>query len=246
MYLITILSFAILGGVIPSLLWLLFWLKEDDKNPEPKNIIFRTFIYGMLSVPLVLIVQWFVNIFILGGEDVGVMFILNYFLAVLALGSWAFAEELFKYYGAKFGALKSKANDEPVDPMIYMITAALGFTALENTLFLVNSLIHANPEVAILTGSMRFIGATLLHVASSGIIGAFISFSYYKNKILKFRFLLIGLALATILHTVFNSFIIRGEYWGGMFNVIGFTMVWIVIIILILVFEKVKKLKFMI
>ena len=46
--------FALLGGVLPALLWLWFWLKEDKKRPEPRGLILLAFIAGMLTVPVVL------------------------------------------------------------------------------------------------------------------------------------------------------------------------------------------------
>jgi RsiW-degrading membrane proteinase PrsW (M82 family) len=93
---------------------------------------------------------------------------------------------------------------------------------------------------AFITGNMRFIGATLLHVSSSAIIGIFMAMSYYKNEYFKQRYLLSGFILSVALHSIFNSFIIR----AGNFTVVGFSLVWVSVIIIILMFEKIKyKLK---
>ncbi len=35
-----------LGGVLPALLWLTFWLMEDRCEPEPKRYLLLTFIAG--------------------------------------------------------------------------------------------------------------------------------------------------------------------------------------------------------
>ena len=48
-------------GIIPSFLWLLFWLREDKEDPEPRGLIFLTFLSGMLAVILVLPIQRFIN-----------------------------------------------------------------------------------------------------------------------------------------------------------------------------------------
>ena len=48
------LAIALLVGIVPSLIWLWFWLKEDSRRPEPRGMILRTFLAGMAAVPLVL------------------------------------------------------------------------------------------------------------------------------------------------------------------------------------------------
>src|SRR3989338_10517093 len=108
----------------------------------------------MLAVPLVLPLEQ--RIQIVFAASPALIFVL-----------WAAAEELFKWLAARFSALRSKQYDEPIDAVIYLLTAALGFAALENTLFLVASFSKLNFLGVIATGNLRFIGATLLHVLSS-------------------------------------------------------------------------------
>ena len=85
---------------------------------------------------------------------------------------------------------------------------------------------------------MRFIGATLLHTASSAIVGAFIAFSLRKNKKNLKRNTCIGLAVAGLLHFAFNYLII--ESGGG--NILKILLpLWLIIIALIFIFEKVKS-----
>ena len=52
-----ILVLAFIGGTIPSLLWLWFWTKEEEKKPEPKGILTAVFILGMLAVIFVLPIE---------------------------------------------------------------------------------------------------------------------------------------------------------------------------------------------
>ncbi len=172
---------AILGGVLPALIWLMFWLRED-KNPEPPKLIIRSFLYGMYMVPLTLIFQHIIKFIFIQDKSIKYVFLTNYSMAILTIVLWVIIEEYLKYRAAYHGGLKTKHNDEPIDPTIYMITAALGFAALENTLYIFWPLLTGNSLFALIDGNMRFIGATLLHVATAAIIGLFISFSFYKNK----------------------------------------------------------------
>lgn len=236
MHILNTVLLAILGGILPALAWLSFWLREDA-HPEPKKLILRSFLFGMCAVPFALVVQFTISFFLTNDQGIQTLFYTNYLLAILAIILWAACEEYFKYKAAYFGGLKTKDNDEPIDPMIYMIAAALGFSALENTLFIFWPLLAGDSTTAFMTGNMRFIGATMLHVATSAIIGIFASFSFYKNKEIKRKNFIIGFIIAVALHTVFNSFIIRAEE----FTVFGFAIVWLTIVIIIMIFEKVKK-----
>ena len=130
--------------------------------------------------------------------------------------------------------------DEPIDPMIYLITTALGFAALENTLFLINSLSNGGFVESIITGNMRFIGATLLHTISSGTIGLAMGLTFYKKPRTRMVALIIGIILAIILHTFFNFLIINSSGNGILWVFAG---VWILVVLLILLFEKVKHIK---
>ncbi len=235
------LAVAFAGGILPAFIWLFFWLKEDEAHPEPNSLIILTFFLGMLAVPFAFVIQIFTEAVLIGNYTIQEVFVSNYILAIVTIVIWAAAEEIVKYWAAHIGGLSRKANDEPIDPIIYLITAALGFAALENTLFLLNPLFSGESTVAFITGNMRFIGATLVHVGSSAIIGIFISLSYYKNSFFKKRYLLSGFILSIALHSVFNSFIIKGGMKGAEgFTMLGFFLVWFSIIVVILAFEYVK------
>ena len=218
---------SLLVGVLPALLWLWFWLKEDRLHPEPKRRLSLVFIAGMVVVFLVLPIE---------------KFIFSLFLSSVSLQTiifWAATEEIFKFLAAYAIALRSKDTDEPLDVIIYMITAALGFSALENSLFLSNLIDGGMLSQTVITGNSRFLGATLLHVASSAILGITLAFSFYRGAIAKNIFLFTGIVLSIALHTGFNLLIIKLK--NDIFFV--FAGVWVLIILLILLIEKVKTIK---
>jgi len=229
---------AFFGGVLPAIIWLFFWLREDEEHPAPNRFIIKTFLYGMLAVPVALGAQLAVNAGLLGKfgieEAVNVIPITG-IIAVLILAS---IEEVVKYVAAYQGGLKNRhVHKRPMDDAIYMITAALGFAALENALFLFGPLLDGNTELAIITGNFRFVGATLLHVAASAIIGMFRAFSHFKLKKVKKRYLGSGFILAIALHAAFNLFIIKNA--DAVF--LAFSIVWILILGIIFLFERIKS-----
>lgn len=226
--------FALLGGLLPALLWLWFWLKED-KNPEPRRVLILTFVGGMAMAIVALFLEQIAQFAIKGAMG----YIFPSATLFVLLFVWAAIEEIAKYAAARKIAFRLPCFDEPVDALIYLITAALGFAALENILFLIKVFGTHGMLVGFITGNLRFLGATLLHVITSATLGASIAFSFFhKEKIM--RNILGGLLLATILHTAFNFFIING---GGK-SLFGILIpLWIAVIILLFVFEKIKGLK---
>lgn len=213
--------FALIGGILPALVWLYFWLKEDSRCPEPRHLIVLAFVAGMVAVPLVLPFQkWAIAHY--GEISATVIFV------------WAAVEELMKYAVAAVAVLWRRAVNEPIDAMMYMVTAALGFAALENTLFLLAPIADGNLIDSFITGNLRFLGATLLHVLASAMVGFALAVSFYAHKKLMPIYASIGLILAIALHTVFNLLIISGE---GRNTLTAFFFVWTGAVVLLVLFE---------
>ncbi len=220
----------LIAGFLPAIFWLWFWLHEDSKNPEPRLAILGVFIAGAVSTAIALPLE-VKTPGLLGGTANNPTFAIFFF--------WALAEELAKYIAAAYVALTTAYFDEPVDAMIYMLTAALGFAALENTLFISNAFHAGGPMALLLTTNNRFLGATLLHVVSSVVTGGALALAFYKKPRYRVLYTTIGLVLASLLHALFNFFIIR-EQAGETFSVL--IVLWLAVIVLFLFFEKVKHL----
>ncbi len=217
---------AFILGLIPALIWLWFWLKEDI-HPEQAKMLTLAFMGGMIAVLFVLPIQKLVY-----------DHLLQYTFISFTL--WAGIEEITKFGFVYYIALRKKIVDEPVDDMIYLIVSALGFVTFENTLFLSTLLKEGDFVNTIINGNMRFIGASLIHIMSSAIIGTMLGLAFYKTKVQKIFYTIIGIIIAIALHTSFNLFIISRAP-GNIFLVFG--GVWFGIVILLLLFEKIKHLR---
>lgn len=153
---------------------------------------------------------------------------------------WAAIEELLKLGMAWVVVLRHRAVDEPIDIPIYLITVALGFAALENTLFLISPFSNGLFEQGLITGNLRFLGATLIHVVSSTIIASSLAFTFYKSRFKKVLYGFIGVILAVALHALFNFSIINTS--ADLLLTI-FAAVWVGVMFLLLMLEKVKLLQ---
>lgn len=205
-----IVAYVILLGFIPPVLWLIFWIKEDS-NPEPRKEIMIVFIAGMAFVTAAILLE---NYFFTGNKYFREVFAYStFYFQVINLLGFALIEELCKTAAAVFTALRSKYFDEPVDAMIYMVTAAMGFAALENMLFIADSLQHSVNQT-ILVSAFRFINAVLLHASTAIAIGAGFAFSYFHHE-KRLHELVYALIFSTLLHAAYNFFIMYNESMIG-------------------------------
>jgi RsiW-degrading membrane proteinase PrsW (M82 family) len=228
----TYFAIAFLSGLVPALFWVWFWLREDSKQPEPYFLLAISFIAGMAVVPMALPAQQFACDWLANNTCTPPTSALVIF--------WVMIEEFLKYIIALALVFWNREVNEPIDMIIYMIMVALGFAALENALFIYNPLILGEYVTSALTGGFRFLGATLLHVLASGTVGVFLALSYYKSRGVHVLSGTIGLFMAVVLHALFNFFImdLKGET-----ILTVFLFVWMGVILLFLLFEKVKLLE---
>ncbi len=240
---IKLLIVAILGGVLPALVWLWFWHRQDRECPEPKGLVMISFFAGMAIVFFVLPVQKLIIAFF--PTITGFIDILAIKLSLIPPSAdvlknflLASSEEIGKYLTVFLIAFHSKYFDEPIDAVIYLITAALGFTAMENVLYLLKDLTHSGGLETIINGNMRFLGATILHTVSSAFVGIALAFSFYAPRFIKGIVISIGLLVAILLHTHFNLSIIEAY---GTINVLSvFSRYWVVIIGIIILIGIIK------
>ena len=221
---ITTIAYATISGLLPTLFWLWFWLREDKGRPKSVGLIAITFILGMIAVILVVPIQ---KIFQNNLSDQ------NMLIAI-----WAGIEEIAKYLIVALVALHSMYVEEPIDYVMYCIIGGLGFAAMENILFLIKPFTANDTTVSLLTGNLRFLGSTLLHALSTGIVGIVLGLSMTKRTVVRFIYLIIGLFIATTLHTIFNFFIMNND-GGNLLQVFGF--LWVVAVFIIIIIEKLRR-----
>ncbi len=210
-------------GILPALFWLWFWLREDTMHHEPRGVIFCAFLAGMFVAPLAIPFQGMVAAHF--GDKTPQTLVL-----------WAAIEEILKFTAAFCVALRSrKIFDEPIDALMYLITVALGFAAMENTLFLLGAFHNGSFIDGLILGNIRFVGASLLHTVCSALIGTFLAISFYLSRTRRLLYAAAGLVFAVVLHMLFNFFILKGNH-----ALFVFSVVWLAVISLLLVFEKVK------
>ncbi len=221
----------IILGLIPSLVWLSIYLREDE-HPEPNYLILFIFFLGALTAPIAAGVEYLL-IKVLEISFLPTILV-NFlvFFAVIGL-----VEEFLKLLAVELGVERNKHFDEPTDAMIYLIVAGLGFAAIENVLALFSFAQVSVDVIEIIL--LRFLSATLLHVLASAIVGYYLArkhFFFKKLQIFK------GLAIAAFLHGLYNILTLSSQGFHRLLPtlyvilLLGIMAIWVN-----LLFYKLKK-----
>lgn len=205
---------------LPAVFWLIFYLSEDS-HVEPRSLVTLTFLSGIAFAFFALVLQTTLNKSGLTGSPVALGKSSDTFTKfILSLIIFAAIEEFCKFIAAYVVVRKSPDFNRPIDAMVFVVIAALGFATLENigVVAPVGGQILAVGSI-LETLAMRFIGATLLHTLSSGLFGYYwaVSIRRFGSKI----WLCLGFVLATLLHAGFNYLIIRN---ANIFYSLAFVM----------------------
>ena len=220
---------VIILGLSPGFAWLMFYLSEDT-HPEPKRLILFTFAIGVAFAFFTVTIEQLFNNTAAG--------LLIPEFSLISLIGLAAIEELMKFAAADFAVGKSPLLSDPVDIMIYMIVAALGFATLENIGALANAAATGTFALdgILQTVSFRFVGATLLHSLTSGIVGYYWAKGIARKKTV--QYILLGLGIAILLHAAFNYLILH-------YDNVAYALLFLAIIGFFVLndFEKLKETK---
>lgn len=222
--------------LVPSFFWLWIYRLQDKEQPEPKSLIARLFLAGILITIPAILLEW---IFIPAGLYQTSAITLLGLIVLVVLTS--IIEEFLKYFVTKMICWKLCVFDQVIDGVIYSISVALGFSLIENFLYFL-PFVYSNQSIdkfALLLPSQeikmnfwvffflvfisRFIFTTLMHTLSSGSMGLYLSKARFDSKSSS-KFITKGLLWAITFHSVFNFFALLNQVMFTFFITIVFAV----------------------
>ena len=210
-------------SVLPCALWLwYFYSRSIYKRPSLRVIAITFFLGGVatfLAFPLNILGQTLLRNYFGTGIWVRVL------VLFLVVGP---VEELCKLLAVALYAYRRREFDEPLDGVIYSATAALGFAAIENVIYLSQN----NPLLVFLRGPLSNPG----HALFSSFWGLSLSRAKSAPNLVTQRFPIIvrGWLLASLLHSIFDTMLLASER-------ISIILFYVVIAALLALFFWVRK-----
>ncbi|MDQ7850315.1 MAG: PrsW family glutamic-type intramembrane protease [Armatimonadota bacterium] len=214
---------ALMASFVPAILWLWFFYSRDRYEREPKRLIGKLFLWGLLAAPWAAGYNMFLDLnlepLVDGVGQSGTIRLavgLLFFLVFLA----AFNEEILKYLVTANSTRSDPNFNELADGMIYMTTVALGFAAAENFVYIMmtyvgtlqqaveQGLALTEAQAGALVGAfgvvapMRALLTTVGHASFSGITGYFLARRVVAGGAP--RVVPLGVLAASLLHAAYN------------------------------------------
>ena len=210
-------------AVAPAIFLIIYFYRQDKAKPEPKKVVRKVFIAGIIStIPAIILELLVDNLkFLFSWSAVA----FNFFEAFIVA---ALCEELIKFFVVKLTVYKNTVFDETADGVVYTIAASLGFACLENVLYVMGG----NLVVAL----VRAFTAVPLHAIASGIMGYYIGKAKFsgsreeENKLIRK-----GLLIAVLIHGYYDFVIFS-------IDTFGFIPALTIIPLLIIAFIKLRNL----
>ena len=124
----------VIGAFAPGIFWLWLVYRWDRYHPEPRWLVIRTFLWGMVAVIPIALVELAL---VMGGGMGSLTALEQTTLSLQGIAYEAFVvagmtEELGKFLVVRLTIYKSLYFDEATDGLVYSAAAALGFATLEN------------------------------------------------------------------------------------------------------------------
>lgn len=155
---------GVVVAIVPALIWLAVFYQQDQREEQPKRLVFGVFILGALLAVAVgqpIIRGLFAVQDWLGADPVTA--ILG---SILVIG---FVQEFLKYAAVRYTVFYEPEFDERVDGIIYGAAAGLGYATALNVQYVVE-----RGGVALAVGAITISVVALAHASFSGIMGYFI------------------------------------------------------------------------
>lgn len=188
----------VVSFIIPPLIAVLVYFYLRYRFPgQSASLLMKSFLWGMLSILLVILVQIFASYFEL--DRLTNMRRLLFYSLVIA----AFFSEFGKYFILKVLVYPKGVFRTPVDGIVFSVMISMGFATMNNILYFIN-IPHLSVNVV----------NTLTAGPANAIFGVMMGFFIGLGKLRKIRFSdsMTGLAAAVFFHALYTFCLLTKDY----------------------------------
>jgi RsiW-degrading membrane proteinase PrsW (M82 family) len=189
--------------VVPALFLVRYYYRQDRARPEPKGLVVKVFLFGVLSalaaIPLELLVGQFQRAF----DPDAIWYPL--FKAFVVAG---LVEEYLKLTVVRLSVYRSGAFDEVMDGVVYTVVAGMGFACLENVLYVLGGSLG--------TALVRAFTAVPLHAVASGLMGYSLGLARFAaSRRAEQALIARGFLTAVGIHGLYDFLLFVAPQWGS-------------------------------
>ncbi len=164
--------------------------QKDKHEREPIGLLLRSFLFGILSIFITLILSKVIDQFItINEQDVSEQ-------AVHAFLIVALVEEFSKFVFVRGVLYNNKNFNEPFDGIVYAVMVSMGFATFENILYVADG--------GLQTAILRMFTAVPAHAAFAVLMGYYLGKAKFEHKKSYYAFHALG--IATLFHGAYDYF----------------------------------------
>lgn len=161
---VPLLAVGTILALVPALLWLIFFYQQDRKEPEPKRVVLRVFLFGALMAggagqPIIDLFR--VDEWVQGSAW------LRLAALILIVG---FTQEFFKYAAVRYTVFPTADFGGKLDGIIYGVAAGLGYATALNLVYVLS-----HQGVVLFVGSLHMADTALAQAGFVAITGYFLA-----------------------------------------------------------------------
>jgi RsiW-degrading membrane proteinase PrsW (M82 family) len=184
-------------SVAPGIAISLFIFLRDRYNREPRSLLVRSFLLGLVSAGIAMVLQLILlpQVQSLMGDRIGSVAVKAFFVVALT-------EEWSKYIMVRYYAWRKPAFDEPLDGIVYTVMVGMGFATIENVGYVM--------QHGIGTAFLRMFLSVPAHACFAVLMGYQLGLAKFHES-RKWVYLFRGLALAVLFHGLFDFFLFLQE-----------------------------------
>lgn len=177
-----------------------------DKDKEPKKLLLKLFVGGILAAALTVVLNIFIrNIFPFFKQDYTVYNQVQLFLYTFIIVG--LVEEVSKWILLYIFSYHDKDFDQLYDMIVYSVFIALGFALVENILYVYDG--------GLWVALVRLFVAVPGHVSMSIFMGYYLAFAKLsetqKKTYLKKKYILLSILIPSIFHGIYDYCVLSGH-----------------------------------
>jgi RsiW-degrading membrane proteinase PrsW (M82 family) len=163
---------GVILAIIPTALWLIYFYREDQLEPEPKTKVAAVFLLALVLTDVIAL-RLLDSLFRLR-DWTGINWYTSLLASILVTG---FIFEAIKYYAVRLVVYATDEFDERMDGIVYGTIAGLGIATLLNLHYILD-----NGGVSLGPGVIHVVTTGLAQASLGGIVGYFMAQAKFEHK----------------------------------------------------------------
>lgn len=188
-----------LAAIAPSVALAYFFYIKDKYEKEPRYLLMKAFLLGVIAVIPVLFLEMKLNVF--DASENGDLVSIGYTAFIVA----GLVEEGFKFLIFYMLIWRNHEFDEMYDAIVYCVFVSLGFATVEN----IGYVLSTGFGIALL----RSVTAVPAHALFGVSMGYYLGIARFAREQYRAKYFRLGLIMPVILHGIYDFILMSRKYY---------------------------------